>query len=171
MPDVIATASRVTAHAAASVEAGAPRTEIISHACAGRRLPSKVLSKPPLRGFRTVCALAVMACAWACVGRGGRFRCVPLRVSASPLIPFVAFVRQSCSEMPVECLDTLIMYALTVRLCDFVDRMCWSCVCLGVRGKENCLHVMRKLSNTTPGHDTTSSLNTCVLTEGCGAVL
>jgi len=45
--------------------------------------------------------------------------------------------------MPVECLDTLIMYALTVRLCDFVDRMCWSCVCLGVRGKENCLHVMR----------------------------
>jgi hypothetical protein len=37
--------------------------------------------------------------------------------------------------MPVECLDTLIVYALTVRLCDFVDRMGWSCDVLESVGK------------------------------------
>jgi len=139
VPDVIATASRVTAHAAASVEAGAPRTEIISHAYAGRRLPSKVLSKPPLRGFRTVCArrdgVRVGVCrSWRTVQV-----CAPQSVSQSP-DPIRSPELQRCQW---SAWIRSIMYALTVRFCDFVDRMCWSCVCLGVRGKENCLHVMR----------------------------
>ena len=136
MPDVIATAKAgfppsITAHAAASVEAGAPRSSVMHMIVQAAACTQKVLSKPP-RGFRTVCARRDGVRVGVCRSWWTVQVCAPQSVSQSPDPSSSPEVQRYASGVPGLVKH---MYALTGGYVWFRRRMCGSCVCLGDREK------------------------------------
>ena len=143
MPDVIATAKAgfppsITAHAAASVEAGAPRSSVMHIIVQAAACPQKVLSKPP-RGFRTVCARRDGVRVGVCRSWWTVQVCAPQRVSQSPDPSSSPEVQRYASGVPGLVKH---MYALTggyVGMCGFVDGFVGRVYVLETVRRSNCL--------------------------------